>query len=72
MKSKEGFRMEFLRRITYSLLIALLVVFLMGIFFAGFYWLLVLTSPLGDLGVLIIIGAIVFVSVALFAFLESK
>ena len=64
--------MELLRRITHSLLIALLVVLLTGIFFAGFYWLLVLTSPLGDLGVLITLGAIVFVSVALFAFLESK
>ena len=64
--------MELLRRITHSLLIALLVVLLTGIFFAGFYWLLVITSPLGDLGVLIIVGAIIFVSVALFAFLESE
>lgn len=57
--------MELLRRIIYSLLVALLVVLLMGIFFAGFYWLLAITKPLGELGVLITLGAIVFVSVAL-------
>lgn len=60
--------MELLRRILYSLLIALLVVLVLGVFFGGFYWLTVLTSPLGDLGVLITIGVTIFGSVALAAF----
>ncbi|WYA79003.1 hypothetical protein [Enterococcus phage Toszka] len=61
--------MGLLERITYSLFIALVVVLAVGAFFVGVYWLAVWTSCLGDLGIFVAVGIVIFVFTALAVFL---
>ncbi|UOX39278.1 hypothetical protein [Enterococcus phage 47] len=62
--------MELLERIAFSLFIAFIVVLAVGAFFAGIYWIAVLTSGLGDLGTFVALGIVMFVFIALAVFLE--
>lgn len=64
--------MELLRRIGISLLAGLLAVLAVIVYLLGIYGLLILTSPLGDLGAFVAVGIGVFFIVALFAFVEFK
>lgn len=61
--------MGLLERITYSLFIASVVVLAVGAFFAGIYWIAVWTSCLGDLGIFVAVGIVIFVFIALAVFL---
>lgn len=64
--------MKLLGRIAFSLLAGLLAVLAVVIYLLGICGLLILTSPLGDLGVFVAVGIGVFFIVALFAFVEFK
>ncbi|QIG60273.1 hypothetical protein TV16_63 [Enterococcus phage vB_EfaS_TV16] len=64
--------MELLRRIGISLLAGLLAVLAVVIYLLCICGLLILTSPLGDLGVFVAVGIGVFFIVALSAFVEFK
>ncbi|APU00220.1 hypothetical protein EFP29_34 [Enterococcus phage EF-P29] len=64
--------MKLLGRIAFSIFTGLLAVLAVVVYLLGVYGLLILTSPLGDIGVFVAAGIAVFFIVALFAFLEFK
>lgn len=64
--------MNLLGRIAFSIFAGLLAVLAGVVFLLGIYGLLILTSPLGDIGVFVAAGIAVFFIIALYAFLEFK
>ncbi|AGR49040.1 hypothetical protein [Enterococcus phage IMEEF1] len=64
--------MKLLGRIAFSIFAGLLAVLAVVVCLLGIYGLLILTSPLGDIGVFVAAGIAVFFIIALFAFLEFK
>ncbi|UQT01067.1 hypothetical protein LMOIWNZ_00042 [Enterococcus phage vB_OCPT_CCS3] len=64
--------MKFLERIAFSIFAGLLAVLAAVVYLLGICGLLILTSPLGDIGVFVATGIAVFFIVALFSFLEFK
>ncbi|WZP34723.1 hypothetical protein [Enterococcus phage vB_Efs6_KEN03] len=64
--------MKFLERIAFSIFAGLLAVLAAVVYLLGIYGLLILTSPLGEIGVFVAAGIAVFFIITLFAFLEFK